>query len=200
MKIVQLQLISVFFTIILVSGCGSIQNLNTSTKPAVTQSLATTSKMAAIQEKNVPELKRGQSVYIKNYYSRPEIVTLGNASSSMIAGAVEVGTDGYRADLEQFTRTAIISLSKALKFRDIEFAKTGPKQVILRVHSARYKQGAFSADIGVSVTAELGNSKSITASSTRSFSANTSATASFTVSDSIREILNHPDFIQYINQ
>jgi hypothetical protein len=200
MKTVQLQLILIVFTIIFATGCGPNKQLHKNIKSASTEQLRTSSKLASIREQNIPELKRGQTVYIQNYYSKPEIVGLGFASSSIAIDFLEIGTDGYKIDLRQFTKTSMVMLSKALKQRDIENVKTGFKQVKLRAHSVKYDQGAFSATIEVSVTAELGSSKSITASEERSSASNLAAAASAAVSDATRKILNHPDFIQYINQ
>jgi len=200
MRIVQLQLLLVIFTIIFAIGCSPNKQLHKNIKSASTQQLRTSSKLASIREQNIPELKGGQTVYIKNYYSKKEIVGHGFASPSIAIDFIEIGTDGYNIDLRQFTKTSKVLLKKALKHRDIEHVKTGVKQVKLRVHSVKYNQGAFSAKIEVSVTAELGSSKSITASGNRSSASNLAAAASAAVSDATRKILNHPDFIQYINQ
>ena len=199
MRIVQLQLILLFF-ILFVSGCIPDNKYNKNIKPASVQEMRASTKWASIREKNIPDLKRGQTVEIQNYYTKQEVEQHGIASSSIVKKYVEIGTDAYDIDLRQFTKTAMELLSKALKHRDIENVNSGLKQVKLRAHSAEYNQGAFSASIEVSITAELGNSKSITASGKRDTTLNMDAAASAALSYAISKILNHPDFIQYINQ
>ncbi len=174
--------------------------MHTSSKPASIKELRTSTKLALVRKQGIPELTGGQTVNIQNYYSKPEIIGLGNASETVYIRMLEIGTDGYNADLKQFTGTATVMLSKALAHRNIKFSKTGPKKVKLRAHSVKYNQGAFSADIEVSVTAELGNGKSITASGKSSSDLNLAASASADLSYAIEKILNHHDFIQYINQ
>ena len=200
MKIVQLQFTCLVLTAIFLTGCSSGNQLHTSTKPASVKELRTSTRLALVREKGIPELKGEQTVNIQNYYSRTEVVGLGSASDKVFIRMLEIGTDGYNADLKQFTDTAIVMLSKALEYRNIKYAKTGQKQVKLRAHSVKYNQGAFSAVIEVSVTAELRNDKSITAWNKSSADISLAASASAVLSYDLKEILNHHDFIEYINQ
>ena len=198
MKIANLQLILVFFTVIYSTVCSADKQLHIRSGSA--QELRTSTKLALIRKQDIPELKSGQTVFIKNYYSKKEIIKRGYASPVAVIELVEIGTDAYNIDLRQITKTSKRMFKKAFKHRGVIHKKKGEKRVKLRAHSLKYNQGVFSADIEISVTAELGNNKSISATGKRTSYTNLDADASAALSDASTKILNHPDFIQYINQ
>ena len=171
MKLIYLRLIPVICMIFLLSGCATIRlDANDLTFP--------------VGEEVVPDYKEGQAIAVHNYYLEPVIVTL---------------TSRIEADLMQYTDTAIKALAQGLKHRNISVGAEGSKSIILRVHDAKLIMAFWTLQVEVNITAELGNGKTFTVFHHNASPATAFRAASGAITRATEKILNHNDFIQYMN-
>lgn len=172
MKLTYLRLIPIICMMFFLSGC-------------VTTRLDANDMSFPIAETVVPDYREGQTIAAHNYYPEPVIVMLRSR---------------LEADLMQYTDTAVKALAQGLKHRNISVGLAGSKSVKLRVHNVKYITSFFTLQVELDITTELGNGKTFTVFHHNASPATAYRAASGAITRATEKILNHGDFIQYMNE
>ena len=146
-----------------------------------------------ILKRAVPEFKSGQTVNIKNYYLKPTIIN----------NPIRASND--QIDAQEFSAAAIRIVRQAMAYRDINVTPKGNKSIKIRVYDVKWgsKKGESIWALqggSIELTAELGNGSVINVYQFNHKKQSFSQTYDRIILSATEKLLNHPDFISYMNK
>lgn len=145
-----------------------------------------------IVKRAVPHYKTEQSVSIHNYYEIPTLVES------------PLRISGDKIDLQQYTEAAIKLVNQGMSYQNIIVDPSSDKIIKIRVYDLKWgsKKGASIWDrLGVSLelTAELSNGNVINIYHFKHKQGTFSRTYNRAINSATEKLLNHPDFIKFMN-